>query len=59
MWLRGPEVRKGRECVIPDVSRTYHFGSGGIHVNSYYQALYYGKHSFNTQPIARLKDVEK
>ena len=37
MWLRLPEIRKGRECVIPDVSRTYHFGAKGINMNSYFQ----------------------
>ena len=25
------------ECVIPDVSRTYHFGSSGINMNPYFQ----------------------
>lgn len=26
MWMRMPEQRRGRECIIPDVSRSYHFG---------------------------------
>ena len=37
MWIRQPRVRKGRECVIPDISRTYHFGSQGINMNPYFQ----------------------
>jgi alpha-1,3-mannosyl-glycoprotein beta-1,2-N-acetylglucosaminyltransferase len=33
-WMRQPHIRKGRQCVFPEVSRTYTFGkegtSGGI-----------------------------
>lgn len=58
MWMRLPEIRKGRECVIPDVSRTYHFGSSGLNMNSYFQDVYFKKHSFNTQPNVELKNVD-
>ena len=34
MWMRLPEIRRGRECLIPDVSRTYHFGSSGLNMNT-------------------------
>ena len=54
-----PYVRKGRECVIPDVSRTYHFGSTGINMNSYFQDNYFKKHAFNVQEHVRLRDVDK
>ncbi len=37
MWMRLGEVRRGRECVVPDVSRTFHFGSLGLNMNSYFQ----------------------
>ncbi|KAF0295408.1 Protein O-linked-mannose beta-1,2-N-acetylglucosaminyltransferase 1 [Amphibalanus amphitrite] len=59
MWMRMPYVRKGRECVIPDVSRTYHFGSTGINMNSYFQENYFKKHAFNVLPDVRLRDVNK
>ena len=59
MWMRLPEVRKGRECVIPDVSRTYHFGASGLNMNSYFQDVYFKKHSFNTLSYVQLKDVER
>ena len=59
MWMRLPEVRKGRECVIPDVSRTYHFGSSGLNMNSYFQDVYFKKHSFNTQPNVELRNIER
>ncbi|KAJ9595636.1 hypothetical protein L9F63_013188 [Diploptera punctata] len=58
MWMRLPEVRKGRECVIPDVSRTYHFGASGLNMNSYFQDVYFKKHSFNTLPHVQLKNVD-
>ncbi|XP_063220373.1 protein O-linked-mannose beta-1,2-N-acetylglucosaminyltransferase 1-like isoform X2 [Bacillus rossius redtenbacheri] len=59
MWMRLPEVRKGRECVIPDVSRTYHFGASGLNMNSYFQDVYFKKHSFNTQLSVKLKDIDR
>ena len=37
MWMRLPDIRQGRECVVPDVSRTYHFGSSGLNIHSYFQ----------------------
>uniref|UniRef100_A0A1B6DHI8 Protein O-linked-mannose beta-1,2-N-acetylglucosaminyltransferase n=2 Tax=Clastoptera arizonana TaxID=38151 RepID=A0A1B6DHI8_9HEMI len=58
MWMRMAEVRKGRECVIPEVSRTYHFGSSGLNMNSYFQDTYFKSHSFNTQPYVQLKNID-
>ncbi|XP_065655773.1 protein O-linked-mannose beta-1,2-N-acetylglucosaminyltransferase 1 isoform X1 [Hydra vulgaris] len=49
MWMRLESNRKGRECIIPDVSRTYHFGAKGLNMNSYFQELYFSKHALNTQ----------
>lgn len=31
-----PEQRRGRECIIPDVSRSYHFGIVGLNMNGYF-----------------------
>ncbi|XP_059922689.1 protein O-linked-mannose beta-1,2-N-acetylglucosaminyltransferase 1 isoform X2 [Gadus macrocephalus] len=58
MWMRMPEQRKGRECVIPDVSRSYHFGIIGLNMNGYFHEVYFKKHKFNTVPNVQLKDVE-
>ncbi|KAF6216497.1 hypothetical protein GE061_000839, partial [Apolygus lucorum] len=58
MWMRMPEIRKDRECVIPEVSRTYHFGSSGMNMNSYFQDRYFKSHSFNTQPYVRVQNIE-
>ncbi|XP_035219578.1 protein O-linked-mannose beta-1,2-N-acetylglucosaminyltransferase 1-like [Stegodyphus dumicola] len=58
MWMRLPDIRKGRECIVPDVSRTYHFGSSGLNMNSFFQDIYFKKHAFNTQPNVELKDLD-
>ena len=59
MWMRLPSVRRDRECIVPDVSRTYHFGSKGINMNTYFQELYFKKHSINTVPHVKLKDTDR
>ncbi|XP_068245116.1 protein O-linked-mannose beta-1,2-N-acetylglucosaminyltransferase 1-like [Palaemon carinicauda] len=59
MWMRLDDIRRGRECIVPDVSRTYHFGSSGLNMNSYFQDIYFKKHSFNTLPYVELKDLHR
>ena len=58
MWMRLSEIRKGRECIIPDVPRTFHFGSSGVNMNSYFHDVYFSKHSFNTLPDVELVGVD-
>uniref|UniRef100_A0A8C1X183 Protein O-linked-mannose beta-1,2-N-acetylglucosaminyltransferase n=1 Tax=Cyprinus carpio TaxID=7962 RepID=A0A8C1X183_CYPCA len=58
MWMRMPEQRKGRECVIPDVSRSYHFGIIGLNMNGYFHEVYFKKHKFNTIPNVQMKNVD-
>uniref|UniRef100_A0A8C0H1L8 Protein O-linked-mannose beta-1,2-N-acetylglucosaminyltransferase n=1 Tax=Chelonoidis abingdonii TaxID=106734 RepID=A0A8C0H1L8_CHEAB len=55
MWMRMPEQRKGRECIIPDVSRSYHFGIVGLNMNGYFHEAYFKKHKFNTVPNVQLR----
>lgn len=59
MWMRTNQMRKDRECIIPDVSRTYHFGSKGLNMNPYFQELYFKNKSVVTQPNVKLKDVDR
>lgn len=59
MWMRLPSVRKGRECLYPDISRTYHFGTKGLNMNPYFQEMYFKKHSLNTLPHIVLNDLDK
>ncbi|KAK8383416.1 hypothetical protein O3P69_019063 [Scylla paramamosain] len=58
MWMRLGEVRRGRECIVPEVSRTYHFGSSGLNMNSFFQDTYFKKHAFNTLTYVELKDLD-
>ncbi|KAJ7354813.1 hypothetical protein OS493_029819 [Desmophyllum pertusum] len=57
MWMRYHEQRKDRECIIPDISRTYHFGAQGLNVNPYMQNSYFTGHALNTQPDVKF-DVD-
>ena len=59
MWMRLPEIRRGRECLIPDVSRTYHFGSSGLNMNTYFHDIYFKKRSFNTVRDVELINVDR
>ncbi|CAC5410943.1 POMGNT1 [Mytilus coruscus] len=59
MWMRTNMIRKDRECIIPDISRTYHFGSKGLNMNPYFQEVYFKKHSFLTKPNVKLKEVDR
>eukprot|EP00055_Hartaetosiga_balthica_P010437 m.44457 g.44457 ORF g.44457 m.44457 type:complete len:716 (+) comp7171_c0_seq2:129-2276(+) len=47
MWMRNNAIRKERECIIPDISRTFHFGASGLNVNDYFQKLYFETHNLN------------
>lgn len=47
MWMRSNKIQRGRQCVVPEVSRTYHFGSSrAVNVNPYFQRTYFGRHAF-------------
>ncbi|XP_046860055.1 protein O-linked-mannose beta-1,2-N-acetylglucosaminyltransferase 1-like [Xenia sp. Carnegie-2017] len=50
MWMRMDSNKKGRECIIPDISRTYHFGAKGLNMNVFFQESYFKKHTLNTEP---------
>lgn len=58
MWMRMESNKKGRECIIPDISRTYHFGAKGLNVGSFMQTIYFKKHSLNKERNVKL-DVDK
>lgn len=53
MWMRTSKVQRGRQCIVPEVSRTYHFGSSrAVNVNPYFQRTYFGRHAFYNHNIA-------
>ncbi|XP_037773426.1 protein O-linked-mannose beta-1,2-N-acetylglucosaminyltransferase 1-like [Penaeus monodon] len=59
VWLRSTEMRAGRECVVPDVSRTFHNGVAGAHVNGILTQSQFAGHGVTADANIRLKDVEK
>jgi beta-1,2-N-acetylglucosaminyltransferase len=59
MWMRTDFIRKGRECVIPDISRTYHFGATGLNMNPYFQTVYFKKHTLNHISNVVLRNVDR
>jgi len=45
--MRTSRVQRGRQCVVPEVSRTYHFGSSrAVNVNPFFQRTYFERHAF-------------
>ncbi|XP_042219974.1 protein O-linked-mannose beta-1,2-N-acetylglucosaminyltransferase 1-like [Homarus americanus] len=59
MWLRLPAQQKGRECLVPEVSRTYHFGITGVHLTAHFQATHFAHTALNTHPHVKLKDLHR
>ncbi|KAI6654145.1 Protein O-linked-mannose beta-1,2-N-acetylglucosaminyltransferase 1 [Oopsacas minuta] len=59
MWMRTDNIRNGRECVIPDISRTYHFGQSGLNMNPYFHDIYFKNHAINTDPSVKLKNINQ
>ena len=58
IWMRQKEIMKGRECVIPEISRTFHFGSTGINMNRITQNVYFETRALNSATGIKF-DVEK
>lgn len=59
MWMRSNSIRQDRECMIPDVSRTFHFGSSGVNMDNYFFEKYFEKHAIYKKSAVAFKDVEK
>lgn len=48
-----------RECIIPDISRTFHFGVSGNTMNPYFHDRYFKNHVINRQTDVTLKDINR
>jgi len=49
-WMREPEQRKGRDCIRPEISRTFTFGKEGSSLGQFYDK-FLGKIKLNSQKI--------
>lgn len=47
-WLRDPQQHKGRECLYPEVPRTYHAGKKGTFMDEYHHNRYFKNIDYNT-----------
>lgn len=53
-WFLRAMVQRGRDVLAPEVPRTKHDGSGGVHVTGWEQAGYFDRRALNTDPHAIL-----
>ena len=53
MWLRTDYTRNGRVCIVPDISRTYHFGESGKNVDQNWQELYFIRHKLYNPVLSK------
>lgn len=51
IWMRNPSNRKGRDCLVPDISRTFHFGEDGLNVDKNMQGLYFRNHALHQDSL--------
>ena len=58
IWMRQDYNRKGRECIIPEISRTFHFGSRGLNVDHWFQKTYFSTRALNNVTGVKF-DIEK
>ncbi|KAG7167842.1 O-linked-mannose beta-1-2-N-acetylglucosaminyltransferase 1-like 19 [Homarus americanus] len=58
-WLYTEGARAGMEAVVPEVSRTAHGGSAGVHVTGWEQHLFFSTRLLNRRPDVELKHVHR
>ncbi|XP_063600033.1 protein O-linked-mannose beta-1,2-N-acetylglucosaminyltransferase 1-like [Penaeus indicus] len=56
-WLMRADSQRGRDLASPEVSRTFHAGSAGAHVDGFEQQLYYGRMMMTRDPDVRLENL--
>ena len=52
-WLRDPVIHKGRDCIYPEVSRTYHIGEYGTFMNESLHSSLFKNIGYNTDSKIR------
>ena len=52
-WLRDPVIHKGRDCIYPEVSRTYHIGEYGTFMNESLHSSLFKNIGYNTNSKIR------
>ncbi|KAL7636347.1 UNVERIFIED_CONTAM: hypothetical protein RMT77_013106 [Armadillidium vulgare] len=52
-------IQKDRECIIPDVNRSYHWASGGVHFSAFFSEVLYMSRTLNQNPNVVLKPLQR
>lgn len=50
-FMRLPRIRNGRQCIRPEISRTYHFGEKGGVSEGQFQPTHLSRIKLNEQPV--------
>ncbi|XP_037799832.1 protein O-linked-mannose beta-1,2-N-acetylglucosaminyltransferase 1-like [Penaeus monodon] len=58
-WLTWEDLRKNRDIVFPELSRTFHAGSAGVHVTGFEQESVFNRMIFNQEREVELEDVRE
>ncbi|KAK4327064.1 hypothetical protein Pmani_002438 [Petrolisthes manimaculis] len=58
-WLTWEDLRRGRDVVFPEVSRTFHSGSAGVHVSGFEQEIYFNRMMYNQLPHVTLMPIDQ
>ncbi|KAK7065700.1 Protein O-linked-mannose beta-1,2-N-acetylglucosaminyltransferase 1, partial [Halocaridina rubra] len=59
VWLRDAKIRGGRECIIPDVSRTFHNSASGAHIKTLLAQAHFVGHAVTSQADIVLHRVDR
>ncbi|XP_066958308.1 protein O-linked-mannose beta-1,2-N-acetylglucosaminyltransferase 1-like [Macrobrachium rosenbergii] len=59
LWARSQEVMNGRECVVPDVGRTFHFGLSGTHSPGLLHVAFFAGRPVPALPYTELQNVHR
>ncbi|XP_071515435.1 protein O-linked-mannose beta-1,2-N-acetylglucosaminyltransferase 1-like [Panulirus ornatus] len=56
-WLMRAWAQRGRDVASPEVSRTFHAGTAGAHVDGFEQHIYYNRIMTSRDPRTRLQNL--
>ena len=59
MWLRLPNQMKGRQCLQPEVLRTFHVGRKGVHTNPSIQETYFDHRILNSDSKVKISNKDR
>ncbi|CAL4105022.1 unnamed protein product, partial [Meganyctiphanes norvegica] len=51
-------IRGNRECIVPEVSRSHHFGNAGSHVSQFDDRMYFSIKNHNLDPNATVQGLD-